>query len=76
MSTSTCTWTEDFDGLWASDCQHVFEFFAGGPEDNGFRFCCWCGRHLVEIPHFPDADEVSRQLLALALKSGAPRGES
>jgi len=43
-----CTWIENTDGLWESDCRHLFEFWAGGPGENGFVYCPYCGMILVE----------------------------
>ncbi len=71
----TCNWTEDIDGLWATDCGHVFEFHEGGPENNGFQFCPWCGRNPVDVPCIPDPSEGPRQLLSLILKASTERGD-
>lgn len=47
-----CIWTPDgdYDGPWATKCGHYFELNDGGPKDNGMRYCCYCGRPLVEVP--------------------------
>ena len=42
-----CAWTEDGDGSWWSACGDGFVFTDGGPQDNSFRFCCYCGLPLV-----------------------------
>lgn len=46
----TCAWSqEDTDsGVWETECDNLFELFDGGPSDNGFNFCPYCGGHLVE----------------------------
>jgi hypothetical protein len=43
-----CTWTEDEEGRWYSDCDGSFEFNLGGPFDNKMKFCGYCGRPLSE----------------------------
>lgn len=45
---ATCTWTPDDDGNWETDCDQEFVFMDGGPDDNNMRFCCYCGRKLVQ----------------------------
>lgn len=45
----TCTWTKDPDGYWATDCGEAFEIAAGSPDQNGLRYCCFCGLPLVEV---------------------------
>lgn len=42
---SACRWTLDAqDGYWATGCNNAFTFIDGGPADNAFRFCPYCGR--------------------------------
>lgn len=43
-----CTWTEDDDGVWDTDCGNRFETVEGTPHENDMLFCCYCGRPLVE----------------------------
>jgi len=43
-----CTWHEDEDGLWWTDCKEIHEFFDGTPIENSYRFCPYCGKALVE----------------------------
>ena len=45
---AVCTWTEDANGIWHTDCGEAFEIHAGSPGQNGLRFCCFCGRKLAE----------------------------
>lgn len=45
---SECHWDEDSDGTWATDCKNIFQFFDGGPTDNEFNFCSYCGGRLIE----------------------------
>ena len=42
-----CEWHEDERGLWHTQCGNVFEFYDGGPKENNFRFCPYCGRRLI-----------------------------
>ena len=44
----SCLWTEDEDGCWPTACGHVHAFTEGGPAENDARYCCYCGRGLVE----------------------------
>ena len=49
-----CGWTrtpsiiEDED-TWTTLCGNVWMFEEGTPQDNGMKFCCYCGRPLVQI---------------------------
>jgi len=43
-----CAWIPDADGVFETTCKHLFEFNDGGPEDNGFKFCPYCGKMLLE----------------------------
>lgn len=45
----TCTWAySETEDMWESGCGHLFEFNDGGPEDNDFMFCPYCGKALEE----------------------------
>lgn len=46
--TDVCKWTEDSDGIWATDCGNMHEFFTGGPDENGYIYCSYCGRRVGE----------------------------
>ena len=55
----TCTWTQQDhyeSGWWASDCGHEFVFEEGEPLSSEFRFCCFCGKALVEERMIDDDD--------------------
>lgn len=44
-----CHWIEDDgEGIWYTDCGYNFEFFNGGPKDNGMKYCCYCGMPVCE----------------------------
>jgi len=47
----TCTWKEDEDGNWQTKCGKTFVTNYGGPKDNGFKFCCFCGNKLRQIEY-------------------------
>lgn len=44
--TEKCKWSEDGDGVWDTSCGERFEFVDGGPPENGFEFCPYCGKKL------------------------------
>ena len=48
LASTECTWTEDDNGAWHSECGHLFETTDGGPAENNMRHCCYCGRVLIE----------------------------
>jgi hypothetical protein len=45
-----CEWVEDDSGVWATDCGFSFEFNEGGPGDNKFEYCPFCGKNLGANP--------------------------
>lgn len=51
MST-ICVWVQDDEGsdTWWPSCRHRFTFTEGGPTQNGFRYCCYCGKPIAEAP--------------------------
>ena len=52
-----CRWTDDGDGNWATECDHLFTFNDGPPSENEARFCCYCGGSLVEVPYRREPEE-------------------
>ena len=44
----TCTWIENEDGVYETNCGNLFAFNDGTPSENGFAFCPYCGRELRE----------------------------
>lgn len=43
-----CKWIEDEDdGAWDTSCGKRFLITEGTPEENGMKFCCYCGKPLV-----------------------------
>lgn len=52
-----CTWTEDADGNWDTECGETFVFSEGGPGENGQRFCGYCGKFLSAVAFKFEEDE-------------------
>ena len=50
-SVTRCTWTEDSDGCWRTDCGNFADVNEGLPSANGMKYCWYCGKRLVEFPH-------------------------
>jgi hypothetical protein len=46
-----CKWTQDADGNWFMECGGAFILNDGTPSENRMKFCCECGKKLVEIPY-------------------------
>lgn len=42
-----CRWTYDPDYCWDTGCKNAFSFTDGGPAENEFKYCCYCGGKLV-----------------------------
>ncbi len=50
MDQPTCQWAEDADGgPWETSCGHLFILNDGGPNENGLKFCPFCGKPLEEV---------------------------
>lgn len=46
-----CTWKRDeFDATFDTDCGNKFEFYDGGPEQNGWTHCPYCGKPIIQGP--------------------------
>lgn len=43
-----CVWAQDDEGHWDTACENRFTLNEGCPSDNRMRFCCYCGKALVE----------------------------
>lgn len=46
----TCAWRADNDGVWHANCGELYVFVNGGPRDNNFRHCPYCGRLIASAP--------------------------
>jgi len=50
MSERICEWRySEPDNAWATACGHMFVFVDEGPEENGAKFCQYCGSRLVPV---------------------------
>jgi len=45
-----CTWNYDPDDYWETECGHTHVFIDGGPDENEYRFCPYCGKTLIHNP--------------------------
>lgn len=47
-----CYWQADFPGsdTYQTSCGNLFTINDGSPEENEMKFCCYCGRDLIEEP--------------------------
>ncbi len=55
----TCTWYQDGDDsdVWATECSEFFCIIEDTPKENGFKYCCYCGKPLEESLHEDEKDE-------------------
>jgi hypothetical protein len=45
----TCTWFNPFESdAYFTDCGNGFTLIDGTPSDNSMKFCCFCGKPIVE----------------------------
>lgn len=51
MTETTCTWAEDIDAIWNTDCGQSFVFEEDTPTGNRMNYCCYCGKRLEVVPH-------------------------
>lgn len=54
-----CVWQQDgLDGdTWETSCKHFFMVIDDTPTNNGFKYCVFCGRPLVESLYSLEDDE-------------------
>jgi len=52
-----CTWVEDENGDWHTDCTNMFAITEGSPMDNDFKYCLYCGRPIVAAEFRYEDDE-------------------
>ena len=57
MIAPQCSWHQEDvdDDMWQTQCGHYFVFNEGGPVDNEFEHCPFCGKHIDE--HTADEHE-------------------
>jgi hypothetical protein len=53
LNSKFCHWYEDgdneFKDIWRTDCNKEYEFTGSCPTNYGMKFCCFCGRTLLEV---------------------------
>ena len=42
-----CKWAEGAGCEWRTGCGLLYEFYAGGPADDSFDYCPYCGARLI-----------------------------
>lgn len=47
INEGSCTWHEDDDGHWHTDCKQMHTFFDGGPVENFYKYCPYCGKFMA-----------------------------
>jgi hypothetical protein len=58
---AVCTWEQaDFGGGdYNTSCGHLFTINDGGPADNNFKHCCFCGGRLIEKEWHDESDAAA-----------------
>ena len=52
-----CEWSGDpYSSTWETECDNAFVFNDEGPEENGFRFCPYCGGKMVVVIDVREGD--------------------
>lgn len=52
-----CVWKNDTDGNWyPACCDEIFIFNDGGPVENNFNHCPYCGRELGQLIWSPEEE--------------------
>ena len=52
-----CRWTEDDEGNWDTGCDEKFCFMEGGPTENLFKFCPYCGEPCYPVKYVEPVDD-------------------
>lgn len=54
----TCKWTliDSEYSYWTSDCNGDWAFTDGDPEENGMKYCPFCGKKLEQVTHLDEMD--------------------
>ena len=60
----TCEWTEDDDGIWTTSCHTMHTFFDGGPAENFYKYCPYCGK-FITVQKYKEAlvSEVAEEVV-------------
>jgi len=51
-----CIWSEEEDA-WMTSCDKAFSIVEGTPSDNGMKYCCYCGKNILESPIMGDMED-------------------
>ena len=51
MSNEACSWKEDEDGIYTTDCGEAYILIDGTPTENHFKYCSYCGRRCLDVPY-------------------------
>lgn len=54
---SKCRWTQTESGQYDTACGNCFEIMEGSPTENHMKFCCYCGKPLVDVPYVEETDD-------------------
>lgn len=57
MNEVVCNWDEDWNDVWMTTCGQEFVFSDGGPLDNNFKVCPFCGKNIRETKYNRGKDE-------------------
>jgi len=41
------TWWSNWSDYWETGCDNAHTFFDGGPTENKYRFCPYCGKRIA-----------------------------
>jgi len=45
-----CGWKQNWEeGYYETLCGHLFTFIDGGPTENHMKFCCYCGKPIIQV---------------------------
>lgn len=55
----TCTWREDEDGNWCTECGNIFVLDGAPPEEHGMLFCCYCGGALKQKLNYEQREQIA-----------------
>jgi hypothetical protein len=56
MPGKKCTWTEDNEGLWETECKELYDVQVGSPDENKMKYCCYCGK-ILEQKEYSEENE-------------------
>ena len=57
IAVEKCEWTWGSSEYYETGCDKAFLFFDGGPSENNFEFCPYCGRELVIVSDWTQTSE-------------------